>query len=165
MTVYLMSEIKPDLHFHYRRLAEDVVAASLDAEEFPYEAEVSLTLVDDARMREINRETRGIDAPTDVLSFPMLEYAAPADFSALEEDWAGCVNPDTDEVMLGDIILSLDRVRAQAEAYGHSEKREYAFLITHSMLHLMGYDHMEEADRLLMEEHQRVILDALKIHR
>ncbi len=165
MTIQLTSEEKPDFPFHYRKLAEEIIAACLNAEAFPYEAEVSLTLVDDDRMRMINREMRGIDAATDVLSFPMLEYDAPADFSGLEEEWVDCVNPDTGEVLLGDIVVSTDKVREQAAAYGHSEKREYAFLITHSMLHLLGYDHMEEADRILMEERQRKILDLLKIQR
>ncbi len=67
--------------------------------------------------------------------------------------------------MLGDIVISLDRVREQAEAYGHSQKREYAFLIAHSMLHLMGYDHMEADDAAVMEAHQRAILEALRISR
>ncbi len=165
MTINILCEGSPDFHFHYRKLAEQVIEASLQAEGFPYEAEISLTLVDNDGMRAINRETRNIDSPTDVLSFPMLEYSAPADFSEVEEDWADCVNPDTGEVMLGDIVISCDKVREQAEAYGHSEKREYAFLITHSMLHLMGYDHMDEADRVLMEAHQRTILDLLAIYR
>ncbi len=165
MTVNLTCEEKPDFGFHYRKLAESVIEACLDSEGFPYEAEVSLTLTGDDRMREINLDMRGIDAPTDVLSFPMLEYEAPADFSEAEENWAECIDPDTDEVLLGDIVISLDRVREQAEAYGHSEKREYAFLITHSMLHLLGYDHMEPEDAAEMEEHQRRIMDALRIYR
>ncbi len=165
MSLVLSCEVKPEFSFHYRKLAEDVTEAVLDAEGFPYEAEVSLTLVDDGRMREINRETRGIDSPTDVLSFPMLDYDSPADFSSVEDEWDECVNPDTGEVVLGDIVISVDRVREQAAAYGHSEKREYAFLITHSMLHLCGYDHIEESDRVLMEERQRAILDALDIKR
>ncbi|HAD19601.1 MAG TPA: rRNA maturation RNase YbeY, partial [Lachnospiraceae bacterium] len=75
------------------------------------------------------------------------------------------INPDTEEVCLGDIVLSLERVRAQAEAYGHSVRREYAFLIAHSMLHLLGYDHMEEEERAVMEEHQRIIMHRLGIKR
>ncbi len=165
MALDLFCEVKPEFSFHYRKLAEDVIEAALDTEAFPYEAEVSLTLVSDAGMREINSETRGIDSTTDVLSFPMLEYSTPADFSAIEEEWDECVNPDTGEVVLGDIVISVDRVREQAAAYGHSEKREYAFLITHSMLHLCGYDHIEESDRILMEERQRLILDRLNIKR
>lgn len=165
MTVNIICESKPDFRFHYKELARKVIAASLDAEDFPYESEISLTLVNNERIQEINREMRQIDAPTDVLSFPMLEYESPADFSGLEEQWEGTVNPDTDEVMLGDIVISLDKVRSQAEAYGHSEKREFAFLITHSMLHLLGYDHMEPAQAAVMEARQRAILDGLEIKR
>lgn len=165
MTINIICEVKPDFHFHYRKLAETVIEASLDAEQFPYEAEVNLTLVDNGIIHKINRETRQIDAPTDVLSFPMLDYDAPADFDGIEELWGDTINPDTGEVMLGDIVLSVDRVRSQAEEYGHSEKREYTFLITHSMLHLMGYDHMEPEEEREMQEHQRKILEHLKIFR
>ena len=165
MTVSIVAELKPGFSFHYRKLAELVIGAALEAEQFPYEAEVSLTLTDNPSIRKINRETRGIDAPTDVLSFPMLSWPAPADYSAMEDQWEESVNPDTGEVMLGDIVLSVDKVRTQAGDYGHSEKREYAFLITHSMLHLMGYDHLEPEDAAVMEERQRVILDALHINR
>ncbi len=165
MTVTIICETKPGFPFHYRKLAGKVIEASLEAEGFPYEAEVSLTLTDDAGIHEINRQTRGIDAPTDVLSFPMLEYPAPADFDAVEDQCEDCANPDTGEVLLGDIVISADRVKSQAEAYGHSEKREYAFLITHSMLHLMGYDHMEPEEASVMEARQRVILEKLGITR
>lgn len=108
---------------------------------------------------------REIDAPTDVLSFPMLSYDAPGDFSALEDDYEDNFNPDTGEIMLGDIVISTDRVREQAKAYGHSERREYAFLIVHSMLHLFGYDHVTEEEAAQMEAKQRQILDAMQIFR
>ncbi len=165
MTLNIICEVKPGFHFHYRQLAQKVVAASLETEGFPYEAEISLVLTDDTSIRKINRDTRGIDAATDVLSFPMFSYSAPAEFDDLDDQWGDCVNPDTDEAVLGDIVISIDRVRMQAEAYGHSEKREYAFLITHSMLHLMGYDHMEPEEAAVMEEHQRRILAHLNIKR
>lgn len=165
MTVNIICETKPDFSFHYKELAKKVISQALKTEGFPYEAEVSLTLVDNEMIREINRDTRQIDAPTDVLSFPMLDYAYPADFSGIEAQWEYSVNPDTDEIVLGDIVLSVEKVRSQAEEYGHSEKREYAFLITHSMLHLMGYDHMSEQEAAAMEEHQRIILNLLEIQR
>lgn len=165
MTLHIICEKKPDFSFHYRELARRVIGKALETEGFPYEAEISLTLTGDGEIRELNRGARGIDAPTDVLSFPMAEYDAPADFSRLEEMWADTVNPDTGEFLLGDIVISVDRVRAQAAEYGHGEKREYAFLIVHSMLHLMGYDHVEPEDAMVMEEHQRMILDELNIRR
>lgn len=137
----------------------------MEAEGFPYEAEVNLTLVDDAAIQEINASYRQIDRATDVLSFPLLDYDAPGDFSKVEDLMGDNINPDTGEVMLGDIVISVDHVREQAKEYGHSEKREYAFLIVHSMLHLFGYDHMEPEEAQEMQEHQRKILDYLKITR
>lgn len=165
MTINLNCEINPGFHFHYRELAAKVIERALDMEQFPYEAEISLTLVDNERMHEINKATRKIDMPTDVLSFPMLDYPGPADYSELDSQLDFAVNPDSQEIILGDIVISVERVRSQAKEYGHSEKREYAFLITHSMLHLMGFDHMIPEEAQVMEEHQRRILDSLKIKR
>lgn len=165
MTVSIAAEVKPGFSFHYRRLAEQVVEAALEAEQFPYEAEVSLTLTDNSSIREINRRMRGIDSPTDVISFPMLCWPAPADYTAMEDQWGESINPDSGEIVLGDIVLSADRVRTQAEEYGHSQRREYAFLITHSMLHLLGYDHMKPEEAAVMEDRQRTILAALHIER
>lgn len=85
--------------------------------------------------------------------------------TGVEHQFDDCVNPDTEEVLLGDIVICVESVYEQAEEYGHSVKREYAFLITHSMLHLMGYDHMVPEEAEVMEEHQRRILDVLKIKR
>ena len=113
----------------------------------------------------MRRMYRQIDAPTDVLSFPMLSYEQAGDFSALEEDYEDNFNPDTGEIMLGDIVISVDRVREQAAAYGHSERREFAFLIVHSMLHLFGYDHMTPEDAAVMEPKQRQILEEMNISR
>ena len=101
---------------------------------------------------------------TDVLSFPMLEYDQPGDFSYAEED-ESCFNPDTGELILGDIMISVPKLKEQAETYGHSDLREYAFLITHSLLHLMGYDHMESEEAKVMEEKQKEILEKLGISR
>mgnify|MGYP000293236275 CR=1 FL=1 len=144
---------------------EVVFIGACDAEECPYEAEVNLTLVDNEQIHEINRMHRGIDRPTDVLSFPMQTYEKPSDFSHVEDFVEENFNPDTGELLLGDIVLSVEKVSEQAIAYGHSEIREYAFLILHSMLHLFGYDHMEADEAAVMEEHQRKILDALGITR
>ena len=126
---------------------------------------MNLTLTDNEGIHEINRMYRQIDAPTDVLSFPMLSYEQAGNFSALEEDYEDNFNPDTGEIMLGDIVISVDRVREQAAAYGHSERREFAFLIVHSMLHLFGYDHMTPEDAAVMEPKQRQILEEMNISR
>ena len=112
----------------------------------------------------MNRQFRGIDRPTDVLSFPMVDYEEPGKFDFLEEAME-YFNPETGELMLGDIVISKEKVIAQAEEYGHSTQREYAFLIAHSMLHLFGYDHMEEDERAVMEQKQKEILEQLQILR
>lgn len=112
----------------------------------------------------MNAEFREIDRATDVLSFPMVDYEEPGEFEFLEEA-DEYFHPETGELMLGDIVISKEKVLSQSEEYGHSPRREYAFLIAHSMLHLMGYDHMEEEERLCMEAKQRDILDRLNILR
>ncbi|MBQ0058951.1 MAG: rRNA maturation RNase YbeY, partial [Lachnospiraceae bacterium] len=114
---------------------------------------------------DLNREMRGIDKVTDVLSFPMTEYATPADFDSLDQDDIDAFDPENGCLVLGDIVIAATKVQEQAEAYGHSNRREWAFLIAHSMLHLMGYDHMNDEERLVMEEKQERILQNLKIRR
>lgn len=165
MSLNLEVEVDVPFTFDYESLAGEVVAFTIDHEGFPYEAEVNLTLTDNEGIHEINRMYRQIDAPTDVLSFPMLSYEQAGDFSTLEEDYEDNFNPDTGEIMLGDIVISVDRVREQAAAYGHSERREFAFLIVHSMLHLFGYDHMTPEDAAVMEPKQRQILEEMNISR
>jgi len=146
-------------------VAKRVIEASMDFEECPYEAEINLLLTDNENIHRINLEYRQIDRPTDVLSFPMVEYEKPSDFSHLEEGFCNCFNPETGELVLGDIIISMEKVMEQAEKYGHSQEREFAFLITHSMLHLFGYDHMEPEEAAQMEEKQTAILHSLNILR
>ena len=126
--------------------------------DLPYEAEVNVLLTDDQEIHRINQEFRGIDRATDVLSFPMGDYETPSDFERLEEVAEDYFNLETGELLLGDIVISVDKVEEQAEKYGHSQARELAFLTAHSMLHLCGYDHMEEDERLVMEKKQEEIL-------
>lgn len=165
MSFFLEEEVEVDFAFDYKQIAEKVVNYCIEREKFPYEAEVNLTLTDNEGIHIINKEYREIDRPTDVLSFPMLSYDAPGDFSFLMEENEDDFNPDTGEAMLGDIIISVDKVKEQAKEYGHSELREFAFLITHSMLHLFGYDHMEPEEAEVMERRQREILEELQITR
>lgn len=164
MTLNFEEEGEVQLPLECKELAEKVIEAAMDYEKCPYEAEVNLLLTTDEEIHELNREHRGIDRPTDVLSFPMVDYEEPGAFDFLEEAYE-YFHPETGELLLGDIVISKDRVIAQAEEYGHEIKREYAFLIAHSMLHLFGYDHMEEEERKTMEQKQREILDALCIVR
>lgn len=151
--------------FDYEKLAEEVILFTIEHEAFPYDAEVNLTLTDNEGIREVNRTYREIDSPTDVLSFPMLSYETAGDFSSLEEDYEDNFNPDTGEIMLGDILISIEKVKEQAVSFGHSERREYAFLIVHSMLHLFGYDHMQSEEAADMEKKQNEILNAMHILR
>ena len=165
MTIQIEREVELPFEFDYEGLIHNVIEAAMDYEKCPYEAEINIVLTDNDSIREINREYRQIDAPTDVLSFPAVDYAQPADFDALEEESFDYFNPDTGELMLGDIVISIDKVLAQAEEYGHSQERELGFLVAHSMLHLFGYDHMEEEERAVMEKKQREILEGMGLSR
>ncbi len=165
MSFCIEEECKVVFDFDYSALAEKVVSFCLDYMKFPYEAEVNLTLTDNEGIHVINREYREIDRPTDVLSFPMLSYSQSGDFAFLENEEDDNFNPDTGEAILGDIIISVDKVSEQAKEFGHTEKREFAFLIVHSMLHLFGYDHMEPEEAKVMEELQRKILGEMQILR
>lgn len=161
--VEVETELESDLD--YEGILTKVAEKTLDAEKCPYEVEVNLIITDDANIQEMNAQFRGIDQSTDVLSFPMISYAKPADFSKIEEEETDCFNPETGELILGDIVISLEHVFGQAEAYGHSIEREFSFLIAHSMLHLIGYDHMEVEEASIMEEKQKEILHELGIDR
>ena len=165
MSFVIENECEKEFPFDYEKLAQKVVEYCLDYVKFPYEAEVNLTLTDNEGIHRINKEFREIDRPTDVLSFPMLSYEHPADFSFLERESDDDFNPDTGEALLGDIVISIDKVYEQSESYGHSVEREFALLIVHSMLQLFGYDHMEEVEAKEMEEQQRRILNGLQILR
>lgn len=158
MTINIEYEAEKKLDLPYEDIITRVVEDSLDYEDCPYEAEVNVLITDNEDIRQINNEYRNIDTPTDVLSFPMIEYERPSDFEFLEESGDDCFHPDTGELLLGDIVISIDKVEEQAEKYGHSQTRELAFLVAHSMLHLCGYDHMEEEERKIMERKQEEIL-------
>ena len=125
--------------------------------------EISVTVTDSDSVRALNKEHRGMDDTTDVLSFPMYELKA-GEYDTLN-DMLSDIHTIGGSLLLGDIVLNNERVISQADEYGHSVLREYSFLIVHSMLHLLGYDHIKEDDRLMMEEKQRVIMDALGITR
>ena len=164
MSLYFEEEGTLQLELECKDLALQVINAALDYIGCPYEAEVNLLLTMNDEIQEMNRDFREIDRATDVLSFPMIDYDVAGEFDFLEE-MDECFHPDTGELMLGDIVISKEKVISQAEEYGHSIKREYAFLIAHSMLHLFGFDHMEEDERKEMEQMQKEILDQLQITR
>ncbi len=146
-------------------LLEAVAKEVMAYEACPYEIMVNLLITDDEGIREYNRQFRDLDKPTDVLSFPLVDYDVPSDFSYVEKDPAAYLDPETDELILGDIIINAQRVLSQAEEYGHSVKREFAFLLTHSFLHLLGYDHMEPEEEKEMFARQEEILERMGIVR
>lgn len=164
MGLFFEEEGPLELSLSCEELAQKVIDAALDYVKCPYEAEVNLLLTMNQEIQEMNQQFRQIDRPTDVLSFPMISYDQPGNFDFLEtaDEY---FHPESGELLLGDIVISKEKVLAQAEEYGHSVEREYAFLIAHSMLHLFGYDHMEEEERLSMERMQKEILENLQILR
>jgi probable rRNA maturation factor len=168
MSIIIENEAEFQVDFDMDELVEMVVLRCLEYENCPYEAAVSVTFTDNEGIRALNDEHRNIDKVTDVLSFPMVEYEKAGDFSILEKDEDAIYeyfDPDSGELMLGDIVISVERAKEQAEEYGHSVKREIGFLIAHSMFHLFGYDHMNDDEREDMEKRQREVLDSLKIFR
>ena len=164
MTLQIDYETDREIGIEYEELAEKVVQKVLDMEGCPYDAQVNLVLTDNEEIQRVNTEFREIAAPTDVLSFPMIPFETPADYAIVEEDQS-YFDLDTDELLLGDIMISVDKVFAQAEEYGHSVTREFCFLVAHSMLHLLGYDHMTPEEAAVMENKQRTALDELGITR
>lgn len=133
-----------------RLLIRKACTATLKLEGFDNPAEVSVTLVNDETIREMNSKFRNIDASTDVLSFP------------LGENGVYDVNPETGAKMLGDIVISVEHALSQADLYGHGIEREVAFLTVHSMLHLLGYDHEQGGlQKTIMREKEEKVLDAL----
>ena len=148
--IYFNNSQEGAISYALKMLIRRSVIAALDYEGYSNDCEISVTLTDNEGIHALNNQYRGIDAPTDVLSFPLVEY------ESTEE-------PPVDEAtMLGDIVISLERAEEQAEEFGHSFEREVAFLTVHSMLHLLGYDHVNsEAEDEEMRARQRDIMKTL----
>ena len=151
----------PDTQRYVKRAA----AAALRAEGVTVPCELDVTLTDDAVIHTINREQRGKDAATDVLSFPTVNYPAGKTAGACEALLREEFDPDTDACAIGDIVISMDHVRAQAAEYGHSERRECGYLLTHGLFHLMGYDHMTEAEKPVMRAMEEKALASIGLTR
>ena len=147
--------------FPYAALLERAITAALEAEGVATPCEVDVLITDDEGIHQINLEQRGIDRPTDVLSFPMFNYLPgqpPAD--------GADADPATGLTPLGDMVISLERARAQAEEYGHPLERELCYLAVHSVLHLLGYDHMDEGEeKAQMRAREEAILGKLGMTR
>ncbi|MBO5597510.1 MAG: rRNA maturation RNase YbeY [Oribacterium sp.] len=159
MTVNIDFEVEKRLDLQFEDIINEIIEAAITYEKCPYECEISVVITDDEGIHQLNKEARGIDSPTDVLSFPMVDWETPADFDVIDEEDSDIFNPDSGELLLGDIVLNQNRIESQAEEYGHTERRELAFLVAHSMLHLFGYDHMEDDERVEMERRQKEILE------
>ncbi len=150
---------KIDVTDEHVDIIKKCIEATLENENVEYDCEVSLTITDNASIREINSETRNIDSPTDVLSFPMLD-AMDGFFEPYEEDFSD------DFLVLGDIVLSFERAYEQSNEYGHSFLREIGFLTVHSTLHLLGYDHeTSKEDEEKMFAKQEEILNKINLMR
>ncbi len=141
-----------DVSYKLKMLVRRAIEATLDYEQFGNACEVSVTFTDNEGIHELNKKFRGVDRPTDVLSFPLFDYEGESE------------EPPVDELfgMLGDIVLSLEQAKRQADEYGHSFEREVAFLTVHSMLHLLGYDHETgEEDEAEMRQKQTAIMEIM----
>ncbi len=160
-------EITEEINEEELTLAKKVIEHILQKEGCPFDCEVNLTMTDNDGIQAVNKEFRDMDKPTDVLSFPNCDFDTPGEFSQFrdEEIYFDCFNPENDYFVLGDIMISRDKMLAQAEEYGHGVTREYAFLIAHSVLHLIGYDHMENEEAKHMEAKQNEYLNDLGITR
>lgn len=165
MTFYVENNTEKEFSFSIEEIFEKTATAVLEAENCPYETSINLLLTDNDGIRGYNKEYRGIDKETDVLSFPNLDYEQAGIFAITEETEADYFDPDSGELLLGDIMISVDKIAEQAAEYGHSELREFAFLTAHSMFHLCGYDHMTEAEAAVMEQKQEAVLEKLGIRR
>lgn len=139
------------------KMIKSVVQNVLKAEKIKHDVDVYITLTNNNEIHKINKEYRNVDNPTDVLSFPMYERE---EIDFLRKDKVG-----DEEEILGDIIISIDKVKEQSEEYGHSFERELAYLVTHGMLHLLGYDHMVEGEKKVMREREEEILSGMGIIR
>lgn len=158
MNVYIENETDIGFDFEGADAAiENAAKAVAAGKSLPDGLDVNVLITGAEEIRKINSENRGIDKATDVLSFPYYEYETPGVFEG--EIFEG------EENILGDIILCAEKVVSQAREYGHSQKRELSFLVVHSMLHLLGYDHIQEAGRALMEDEQRRFMEILGISR
>lgn len=145
---------------------EEVIEFALKEEEVDIKCEISLVFVDNDEIKDINNNTRKIDKETDVLSFPMLEYENNKVFKEMYRNYEFSQSDfDGDELVLGDIVLSLEKTLEQSKEFNHSYEREASYLVVHSVLHLLGYDHMNEEEKKTMRTREEEILNKLNIIR
>ena len=155
MIYFMNSQDKEEITYSLKILLRRAVEATLDYENFENDAQVSITFTDNEGIRVLNSQYRDIDKETDVLSFPLIDFESGEDLPI-----------DDPEMMLGDIVISLERAREQAEEYGHSRKRELSYLVAHSVLHLLGYDHLDEGEqKAQMRAREEAVMAAMELTR
>ena len=164
MILYIEDD-RGQLHEEAKRLMQRCADAAQKAEDVSVQTAVFIEIVDDEAIRLINREQRSKDASTDVLSFPTVNYPSGKTARDCQERLKREYDPDAGACVLGDIIISMDHVRAQAKEYGHSEQRETGYLLTHGLFHLMGYDHMTDEDKPLMRAMEEKALASIGLTR
>lgn len=155
----LISIYPEDFEADIQKIINDCIANALKIQKQPDYIEVEVMFVEDEEIREINRENRNVDKVTDVLSFPSLDI----EFGEIidKDKFKAEIDYETGNIMLGSIVICLDQAKRQAEEYNHSLKREVAYLTVHGILHLLGYDHMEEDEKAVMREREEAILNTL----
>lgn len=154
--------------FNVENVTKKVLNECNEVEKVPFDTSINVSIVNDSKIKRINKEERNIDKVTDVLSFPVLDLKKPKDYKKFYKNKKldlEFLDLDTNTVLLGDIVINKNKVITQSKAYNHSIKREYAFLLTHSFLHLIGFDHMKKIDEEKMCIEQEKILNKLKIFR
>ena len=160
MNISLYTECETEFSLDITTIAGAVADAFFKRFPCPYDVQINLYVVDDETIREANKACRGIDKVTDVLSFPNLPFDPEHinDLSMIKEDDPDVFDPETEELIYGEIMICASKALSQAQEYGHSPEREFAFLTAHSLLHLTGFDHEDDEDRIKMEAMQEEIL-------
>jgi len=164
MQIEIINELNIPLSGRQADLLKEIITYTVKTEAGSEAFEVSLTITNNQQIRQLNKEYRNIDRETDVLSFPLLDFDG---YTEQEQSYTDeeNIDPETGNVLLGDIVLSYEKAVAQADEYGHSVERELCYLCVHSVLHLLGYDHLKEEDKALMRAREEEILKAYELQR
>lgn len=150
------------LNVQVTQIIRKCIQTTLSIEKVPVSCEINVLITDDKGIHAINNAMRKVDRPTDVLSFPMFQLTP----GELPKDWTSYLDPETGLCPLGDMAISLERAKAQAKEFGHSVRREVGYLTIHSMLHLLGYDHLDEGpEKALMRAHEEAVIAAIDLQR
>ena len=157
---------KYSFDFDIKILSKKLLKKILEIEKITYDISINLSIVNSSEIKKINKEYRGINSSTDVLSFPNIDFKKPSSFSKFINNGVydvSIIDLNTKTIFLGDIVICYQKVLSQK--YNHSIKREFSFLFVHSVLHLLGYDHGNQKQEKIMFEKQELVLDSLKIYR